>query len=1055
MPRTKDPNSIKRALQEVRIVRMLVSQTAWLDGSIRLLDGSPAFEAGGQRFALTSELLAGTQRRINKVKKYGELARQVVGDVDDWSESKEQKLELAKSLRALDAKNLEELARKTRAKDKESRAKMLELLWVEALCVDTLPVSPSVVLASTHNQDGLLQIVDAGSAPDSVRALAAMTIGAVHKDTGTTQMPPGKSARPDWVKRCYNWSLKHGLTADYIPSLTLYLLQQSNGTMLATRFIAAQKASSSFPAPINILKDKMHLGWSGEKIVRLVELSAELEPLKESLLDLRDVLEWKEQVHGENFKYNVTRNRYHSRRKRLVESIQCVWSSYVGACAIDEEPERFVSLVKLTCDDGKYELRPNPQIAILTCVLKLSPRPRKCLLNVLFQNLKSLWKDQMEHAHDGAERFPPVQRKIEYLCQAAEKYADEHLVTEIANSGYLEKIPFHQTSKEQVQYFLKLIKQFDIPQWMFYSLLTIFEQYRSAAEAQQKCVEPLFRVTQTEDKVFQSHLLEIVFDMLTKDAAKLKRRLAHLLYAIPLLVEALAKDTSQDCVCWEFLSAAMTIMEHRGPESADSEKFIKWLVVLMQKSHGNWKYPRSRLVDPAVEIALHISGESLEAFSTIVTAITKRDQRRDNWLIQKSFASLKTCPALHDGLVHAAIHHTSRFLIWCENIGLASMFKTNRLKTLDTLKAAEPQRFDDEWMPVIAMFPQFEQQARRYIRAAIAADASSAPPKTLVAAARDPSAHLRKELEFLEKAPKKTATMQTRVHNLKRYLADEEGLRSRLAERIEKTLGQRIPELEWQAAENIMEQIFIDRLVEVTGVVRPKLKLDSFLLNAIFLTTDVSSNRRLLRRLLQAEVEGDFTWRHRQPGNMKFLNDIAERGIDSALWLKSNPRKFQMETTKSEVHLKLENRPLHILEMGNYFDTCLSLRGCNSFATVANACEFNKRVIYAIDEKGKVVGRKLIAINTNWEMIAFHTYTSLSTAAANLELSRIFNRYCKEFAERCGLKLGYEESNVASLIAQKWYCDGTVEWDEISEAPNSIAQEQSRAQRSPHTSSLS
>lgn len=1032
MPRTKDPNTIKRAIQDARLVRTIVSQTAWLDGSIRLLDGSPAFEVDAKQFALTSDLLAGTQRRINEVRRYGESARQIIGDVDVWTESKKKKLELAKSLKALDAKNLEDLARKTKARDKDSRAKMLELLWIEALCVDTLPISPSVVLAATKQDDGLLQIVDDISAPDSVRSLAALSIGSVHRHTNKTQLSPSKSARPDWVKRCYNWSLKNGLSADEDPSIALLLLRNSNGIQVATRFFAARKAAISFPASAGVLKEKLHQGWSNEKVARLVELSADLEPLKDTILDVSAALIWSAENQGEDFKYNAMRNRYHARRRTLLKRMQEMWAQYLEVCAVDEDPELFHSLLRKTCEDGTYELRPSAQISIVHCALNLSAKQRTCLLNVLFRNWKRFWKKPFDESPSNDERFPRVQRHIEDLRKAAEKYADEQLVTDIAEAGILDKIPYNRTSREQAQCFIRLSKQFYLPQWIYSTLLDIFDQYKSVNEAQQKCIEPLFRATINKDQIFQTHFLETVLDMLTRDTSKLKQNLAHLLYAVPILKDALAQDNSQDCICWEFLGSALTILEHFGKENPNSEKYIKWLVVLIAKSDGKWKYTRSRLVNPAVQIALTISGDSFEAFTAIVYSMTKRDQRRDDWLIKKSFASLKTCPALHDGLKYAAVHHTSRFLVWCENIGLASMFKTDRLKTLDTLKGTQQQEFDDEWKPIIAMFPQFEQQARRYISAAMAANVSSEPPKSLAAEAKDPCDRLRNELAFLEQSGKSSAAVHTRIANLKRYIADEEGRLSRLAERIEKSLNQRIPELEWQAAENILEQIFIDRLVEVTGVVRPKLKLDSFLLNAIFLTTDVSSNRRLLRRLLQAEVEGDFTWRHRQPGNVKFLNSLTERGINSELWMKSNPKKFTMTTTSSNVHLKIENRPLHILEMGNYFDTCLSLRGCNSFATVANACEFNKRVIYASDDNGRVIGRKLIAINTNWELIAFYTYTSLSTAEANQELRRIFNGYCVDFAERCGLKLGYEESNVETLIAQKWYCDGTVEWSDES-----------------------
>lgn len=120
--------------------------------------------------------------------------------------------------------------------------------------------------------------------------------------------------------------------------------------------------------------------------------------------------------------------------------------------------------------------------------------------------------------------------------------------------------------------------------------------------------------------------------------------------------------------------------------------------------------------------------------------------------------------------------------------------------------------------------------------------------------------------------------------------------------------------------------------------------------------------------------------------------------------------------------------------MGNYFDTCLSFGGCNSFSTVANACELNKRVVYATDAAVHVVGRKLIAINSEGALVGFRTYTSLPDEAGNRALRAIFHHYVRGFAERCGLPLA-DGGTVPRLFAQEWYDDGIVAWDDEEESP--------------------
>lgn len=117
------------------------------------------------------------------------------------------------------------------------------------------------------------------------------------------------------------------------------------------------------------------------------------------------------------------------------------------------------------------------------------------------------------------------------------------------------------------------------------------------------------------------------------------------------------------------------------------------------------------------------------------------------------------------------------------------------------------------------------------------------------------------------------------------------------------------------------------------------------------------------------------------------------------------------------LRLRLERDPLRILQMGNFFDTCLSFGGINSFSTIANACELNKRVIYATDSTGRVVGRKLIGLNQEGKLVGFYTYSSLTNEPIREVLRAIFVRYAADFAARCRLELA-DEGVVPRLFAE-------------------------------------
>ena len=141
------------------------------------------------------------------------------------------------------------------------------------------------------------------------------------------------------------------------------------------------------------------------------------------------------------------------------------------------------------------------------------------------------------------------------------------------------------------------------------------------------------------------------------------------------------------------------------------------------------------------------------------------------------------------------------------------------------------------------------------------------------------------------------------------------------------------------------------------------------------------------------------------------------------------------DTDLGRVHLRIEREPLQILQMGNAFGTCLSVGDINAFSTIANACELNKRVIFARDGTGRIVARKLLAVNTDGALVGFYAYASGPTEAANTALRAIMGRYAREFASRCNLELA-DAGDVPTLFAEQWYNDGVVPWSDAEATPS-------------------
>ena len=117
--------------------------------------------------------------------------------------------------------------------------------------------------------------------------------------------------------------------------------------------------------------------------------------------------------------------------------------------------------------------------------------------------------------------------------------------------------------------------------------------------------------------------------------------------------------------------------------------------------------------------------------------------------------------------------------------------------------------------------------------------------------------------------------------------------------------------------------------------------------------------------------------------------------------------------------MRFERDEVEKLLMGHYFDTCLSTDGCNFFSAVANAVDVNKQVLYARDERGRVVGRCLFALGDAGSIMTFNPYCHdaefpfaehVATIAA--ELATNMNTFVSR------------GDQVSSLVAPDWYNDG-------------------------------
>ena len=112
-----------------------------------------------------------------------------------------------------------------------------------------------------------------------------------------------------------------------------------------------------------------------------------------------------------------------------------------------------------------------------------------------------------------------------------------------------------------------------------------------------------------------------------------------------------------------------------------------------------------------------------------------------------------------------------------------------------------------------------------------------------------------------------------------------------------------------------------------------------------------------------------FSFARAAPANARWLSRLSRLGVDPRPWLEGIGTWVRAARDGRVVLLSLEDDPLAVLQMGAPFATCLAPGDFNYFSAVSNAADLNKRVLYARDPQGRVLGRCLLAISPRGEIV--------------------------------------------------------------------------------------
>ena len=277
-----------------------------------------------------------------------------------------------------------------------------------------------------------------------------------------------------------------------------------------------------------------------------------------------------------------------------------------------------------------------------------------------------------------------------------------------------------------------------------------------------------------------------------------------------------------------------------------------------------------------------------------------------------------------------------------------------------------------------------------------------------------------------------------RLAKLKAALRDPQSVRRRVEKDLKRRLPAALGKARVAALETLLSQALDEHWRLVLGADIERAEEPAWD-NALFMYCTVESNKRVLKQLLRhcAAHTGE-AFRH--PTNEAFLRRLEKAGLDTGAWC--NGGEWDWTVAGNNFRVYVEKDPLEVMQMGNYFGTCLSKEGFNNFAAVANAVEVNKHVIYVADEGDNVVGRKLVGLTPDGQLVGFRNYGGLrrvSGAFADSWLHIMLDQTCLRLARACGARLpdlgeGSEyddrlEAGDNLRLFANWYNDGPARYD--------------------------
>ena len=1067
----------------LRSLRASIGQIEWLEKPLIWSGARLEFVVGTETIFPSTEMLALAQRQINKISEYKIALKQVVADPATWMRERFELLNRAKLANALGDFNLANVYTGARNGKKADLKTLVSLLQIESIIRNSFRESPSRKVidlgrASTACEKELEAFIKDAETETSARALAAICLGTIHGGRPGSEQFSFSKTLPDyeWYTRCYNFAREYQLDLDLV-ALTKALKKKAG-------FGTLRQLDSS-------IKALKIVGVSAATVKLAVGNSLEFKTLIECFETLRRVDELVAVL--TNYRPEIsnevpTRYDPKSVQKLLHDSEELALRRHALLTEFNDCLEDFIEasptavtlnavhafletcLQRVSASERLFER----VVSVMREVVMLAPDLQEPFLLLLVKHFENIfYKCDEGHLH-----FKDGEHGIEVWTGALllmHKLADPKLVEKCIKLGLVSTLVFNEIEEEKpLRFVLETAEKLKISHPYYVGELCYVINRFSDFDEAQKCLSPAIRAIVKAPEDMRMHFFEAID--YSDGRKKLKQSIAAITRFLPHLIDGPETSGSDDCACFKLVDAAVMI-SRRAPKH-ENELFLKLMDI----------YRRKFPVKPGT--ASNITLGTRLGLAFIQGGVTERDVSLDasrphsqctpadllyfaielvsnlninsyNVLLE-GIEVLATYPRLVRLVARQFTLHPKRITTFIERLSMVNKWGADAKKPLDKLERYEAaMRFKPGdrhgykrvyakgWGAVLKLVPDMMPEMLSYIISQSISRGAQHPQPQLLKLTQTPDSLAREAAHLQKLVAEKPdrADLRSRLTSLQQRMDNKEETVARTQKVVRKHLMHLALDAELTAIEFLLREIYFKQLKSIVKSTPHDFKIDNDIINAVLLTHDIEVNRRQLKRLIRAHVEGDELWREQVPANEKFLTELSAKNIDATKWLSVFSKTVETPALDSgPVTIRLEKEPIKILQMGNYFDTCLSVGGPYSHSTIINATELNKRVAFVYDEHERVIARKLIGLTADFRLVGFKTYTAIAGEDAYKQVVAAVDEYMRAFADYVGLELA-DDGEVPVLTNGVWYDDGAVAWFDHQEPSRQQAQDSLTARR--------